>query len=191
MIIDCKAVVPEYVRIIRLIRDIPEESIIAGNKITNLRQILKAKGALCRCIRCREVKDRGTVAGDLELLTRKYKASGGQEFFISLEDKEGKILYGFCRLRIPGQTRFACFPELSGAGLIRELHVYGALARIGKSGEVQHTGLGKKLMAEAERIVKEMGLARIAVISGVGSRQYYRMLGYRRRGTYMLKRITD
>lgn len=181
LIIKCKEFVPEYVRIIRLIRDIPGESIVAGNKITNLRQVIQDKGVLCRCIRCREVKEKKMA--DWHIKTTKYKASLGVEHFISAESLDGKTLYGFCRLRIDKSSPIA-------PAIIRELHVYGNLVSVGKkSGEVQHLGIGKKLMAIAEKIAKDEGLEKIAVISGVGVRDYYRKQGYRLRNTYLEKNI--
>ena len=86
---ECKKVVPPYVRIIRLIRDIPGESIIAGNRITNLRQIMKDRGVICRCIRCREIRDRRSEIGDQGLEIKKYQASDGIEYFLSYESKDG------------------------------------------------------------------------------------------------------
>ena len=195
LIIDCKKIVPQYVRIIRLIRDIPSESIIAGNMITNLRQIMKDAGAECQCIRCREIGNLKFEIGNLDLVINKYKASGGEEYFISYESKDKKALYGFCRLRLPynavaqnfvGTQNFVF---LRDAALIRELHVYGELVPVGKNKKVQHAGLGKKLMAEAEKIALENGFKKIAVISGVGVRDYYRKLGYRLKDSYMVKNL--
>jgi elongator complex protein 3 len=181
LIIKCKAVVPEYVRIIRLIRDIPGESIVAGNRVTNLRQELQSQGVKCRCIRCREARELRIT--NYELRIAEYTASGGKEFFISVESMDKKILYGFCRLRLLGYSLFL----IPNSSLIRELHVYGELVPVGKSRRVQHAGLGKKLLKEAERIAKANGYDRIAVIAGVGVRGYYRKLGYRLQNTYMLK----
>ncbi len=186
LIIKCKKVVPKYVRIIRLIRDIPGESIVAGNVITNLRQIMKDKGAKCNCIRCREAKQFPIV--DCRMSIETYKASGGEEYFISYESKDEKILYGFCRLRISSRNMERIKHNiLSNAALVRELHVYGELVPVGSEKKIQHAGLGKKLMQEAEKIARENGSEKIAVISGVGVRNYYRKLGYRLKNTYMVK----
>ncbi len=182
LIIDCKAVVPTYVRIIRLIRDIPGESIVAGNKITNLRQIMKQAGVVCRCIRCREAKNQ--IIKDYKLDVLNYLSSGGQEYFISLNSLDKKILYGFCRLRLDENSPVA-------TAIIRELHVYGQLVSIGKKiKKIQHQGLGKQLMLKAEKIARDKGSKNIAVISGVGVRNYYRKLGYRLKNTYMFKVLT-
>lgn len=193
LIINCKKIVPEYVRIIRLIRDIPGESIIAGNMITNLRQLLQNKGIKCRCIRCREARDQKVAVKNAKLKILKYKASGGEEYFISFESKNRKVLYGFCRLRLPGKDKKPN-PEYLKSGfddtaLIRELHVYGELVPIGKQKKIQHSGLGKMLMAEAEKIAKERACQKIMVISGIGVRNYYRKLGYRLNKTYMEKKL--
>jgi len=175
-------VVPPYVRIIRLIRDIPGESIVAGNKITNLRQIMKDKGVRCSCIRCREAKE--APLDRYELNTLEYDSSGGKEYFISADSADGQILYGFCRLRLDETSPIA-------PALVRELHVYGELAPAGRDGKVQHRGLGKELLARAEEIATANNCSKIAVISGVGVRDYYRHQGYRLRGTYMVKTILD
>ena len=182
VIIESKKVAPVYTRIIRLIRDIPGESIEAGNKITNLRQVMKSKGVKCNCIRCREVKKAEIKKDNLKLNVLKYPASGGNEYFISFDSKDGKTLYGFCRLRID-------FSSPVAPALIRELHVYGQLVPVGASARVQHLGLGKKLMARAEEIAQQEGANLIAVISGVGVRNYYRKLGYRLKNTYMVKNL--
>ncbi|MDP3042902.1 MAG: tRNA uridine(34) 5-carboxymethylaminomethyl modification radical SAM/GNAT enzyme Elp3 [bacterium] len=190
LIIGCKKVVPPYVRIIRLIRDIPRESIVAGNMITNLRQVMKDAGAECRCIRCRECRNEAlprSVRPILRII--KYKASGGEEYFISFESKDGKILYGFCRLRTQNMEHktWNKLNFFNNTALIRELHVYGELVPVGENKKIQHSGLGKKLMAEAEKIARENGYKKIAVISGIGARDYYRKLGYRLKESYMIK----
>lgn len=182
LIVDCKAVVPPYVRIIRLIRDIPGESIIAGNKITNLRQIMKDRGAKCNCIRCREAKEQ-VIELDYQIVIIKYLASGGTEYFISAESRDGKVLYGFCRLRIDKNSPIA-------PAIIRELHVYGVLVSQGGDKKVQHSGLGKRLMNEAEEIALKEGASKMAIISGIGVRGYYKKLGYKEKDSYMVKKIS-
>ena len=195
LIIACKKIVPPYVRIIRLIRDIPGESIIAGNMITNLRQMIKDRGIACGCIRCREAREKELRIKNYELRITKYKASGGEEYFLSYESKDGKILYGFCRLRlitrnlqlVTRNSKSPLPPLLKGAGLIRELHVYGELVPVGQNKKIQHAGLGKMLMREAERIVARSGYKKIAVIAGVGVRGYYRKFGYKLKNSYMVR----
>lgn len=176
LIVKCKQMVPRYVRIIRLIRDIPGESIIAGNKITNLRQVMKDEGVRCQCIRCREARDLQIT--DYKLNIIKYQVSRGEEYFISFESKDSKTLYGFCRLRLAEEA------------LIRELHVYGELVPVGeRKPKVQHIGLGKELLKIAEQSAKEKKYNKLKIISGIGVRGYYRKLGYRLQGTYMVKKI--
>lgn len=182
IIIECKKNTPIYTRIIRLIRDIPGESIEAGNKITNLRQIMKDKGVKCNCIRCREAKEKIVNKKNLKLNILKYSASEADEYFISFDSLDGKTLYGFCRLRIDFSSPIAL-------AIIRELHVYGQLVPVGGNKKTQHTGLGKKLMAEAEKISKKVGADSVAVISGVGVRGYYKKIGYKLKNTYMVKKI--
>lgn len=182
VIIECKKIVPVYTRIIRLVRDIPGESIEAGNKITNLRQVMKDKGVKCNCIRCREAKQSVVKEDNLKLNVLEYNASGADEYFISFDTKDEKTLYGFCRLRID-------FSSPVAPAMVRELHVYGQLVPMGQTGRVQHIGLGKRLMFEAEKISLENGAKSIAVISGVGVRGYYKKLGYKLKNTYMVKSL--
>lgn len=197
-------IIPPYCRVSRLVRDIPSTSIVAGNPVTNLRErlheIMALRGLRCHCLRCREV---GHVAPELQtrkprLVRQSYEASRGQEYFLSFEDRARKVVFAFCRLRLPSKTTdketrslAQAMPEIAGAAFIRELHTYGHLVPIDarKKSASQHTGLGKKLMADAERIAKTAGYRKIAVIAGIGVRGYYRKLGYRLRGTYMVKRL--
>jgi elongator complex protein 3 len=190
LIADCKKVIPPYVRVIRLIRDIPGESIVAGNLVTNLRQVMQTRGVKCQCIRCREVKSKKLKVKSKMLGVVEYQASEGKEYFIQFTDETGKILYGFCRLRIPSNNIEHIAPKtLINSALIRELHIYGELVPLGKRKRVQHAGLGKKLLKEAEKIARNNGYNKIAVISGVGVRDYYRKFGYRLKDTYMVKII--
>lgn len=181
LIVKCKELVPKYVRIIRLIRDIPGESIIAGNKITNLRQVMKDRGVKCNCIRCREAKEE--KIGKYKINILEYQAAKGKEYFISADSLDGKTLYGFCRLRIKEGMFIA-------SAIIRELHVYGELVPSGsKDKKIQHTGLGRQLISKAEEISKENKVSKIAIISGVGVRGYYRKLGYKLNKSYLVKNI--
>ncbi len=191
-----KQLAPPYVRLERIIRDIPSTSIRAGCLATNLREEvlrrMKARGLHCRCIRCRQVRTEAN--GTFRLVRRTYEAAGGVELFLSFEEETSEQLAALLRLRIPGPTQAtrtsAIFPSLEQAGLIRELHSYGyhvpLHARDPRA--VQHQGFGQRLMEEAERIAcREFRLPRIAVIAGVGAREYYRRLGYELRETYMVK----
>jgi len=187
ILIEFKKNVPEYLRIMRVQRDIPANLASAGVDMNNLRQhvqqIMKKKGLKCRCIRCREVKTQKT--GKANVFVRDYKAGKGKEFFISAE-ADDKIL-GFCRLRFPSQ----CLRKeiTKGSALIRELHVYGPIASVGKKGTVQHRGIGRSLLKKAESIAKQNKKKKIVVISGIGVREYYRREGYKKEGPYMVKLI--
>lgn len=194
LLLKIKKSVPDHVRIIRLIRDIPKESIEAGNKVSNLRQNLQKaltdQNKYCKCIRCREARTNISRAKDAKLFVKKYKTNGGIEYFLQFASKNKKTLYAFLRLRL-SENGNDFIPELKNAALIREIHTYGKLVPIAKktAKAVQHLGLGKKLMKKAEDIAKKQGYGKMAVISGIGVRGYYRKLGYKLRGTYMLKKI--
>jgi elongator complex protein 3 len=204
VLLKMKQATPPYVRIIRLIRDIPAESIQAGSKVSNLRQDLQRELARidknCRCIRCREIRGLEFEIKNLELRMIKYEASDGVEYFLSYEDVKQDKLLAFLRLRLHSKSIklkvhkvkspfLNTFPELRDAALIREVHTYGELAPMKKKGKVQHLGLGKKLVKEAEKIAKQNGYKKIAVIAAVGTREYYRKFGYRLAGSYMVKSL--
>lgn len=183
-----KSELPPYARVMRLQRDVPVSEIAAGCKNSNLRQIvhrnMEKRGLKCPCIRCREAgRKKGNEPFKLNVM--KYEASGGREFFLTYEDGEG-ILAGLLRLRL---TSGFFRPELEGAGIVRELHVYGPEARLGQAGEVQHRGLGAMLLEKAEELAREKSCRKVAVISGVGVREYYRRKGYELEGSYMCKPV--
>jgi elongator complex protein 3 len=185
LIIECKKITPPFVRIIRLIRDIPGESIEAGNKITNLRQIMKQDGTVCHCIRCREVGQTTFTLSEVVLFIKKYRASDGDEYFISFENLDQSKLYGFARLRLAPSNVLS-----PTTALIRELHVYGELVSVGsKKSETQHQGLGKRLLLHAENLAQLAGYNEMAIISGVGVRGYYKKLGYKLKNTYLVKKL--
>ena len=180
LLIEVKKIVPEYVRIQRLGRDIPANSIAAGCKISNIRELVLKK-SYCKCIRCREIKDQKNHKVHLNIIS--YTASGGTEYFLEMVDKDYR-LYAILRLRFPQEFYIK---ELQDSAVIRELHTYGAATGIGKKGKIQHLGLGKLLIEVAETISKSHGYKKIAVISGIGARDYYRKLGYKLKDTYMIK----
>lgn len=198
LMIKIKNIIPPYVRITRLIRDIPSESILAGNKISNLRQLIhekmQARGEFCQCIRCREARNKEFQISNIKFQVKKYQASDGTEYFLSYESKDKKTLFAFLRLRIsnnPNSELIKELPDLDNAGIIRELHTYGTLIPLlGKLKDVQHAGLGKKLIKQAEKIAQQNKINKIAVISGIGVRQYYQKLGYELENTYMVKNLT-
>jgi elongator complex protein 3 len=185
LIIEWKKFVPEYCRIQRVQRDVPTKYWEAGVDKTNLRQLIFDKGVVCRCIRCREPKGKQIYWDKVEIKVNKFLASGGKEFFISIEADD--ILLGFCRLRFPKEFLRKEITETSA--LIRELHVYGTATAIGDSGEVQHKGFGKQLMQKAEEIALQNGKDKIVVISGVGVKEYYKKLGYVKEGVYVVKEL--
>ena len=200
LLIEIKKRVPYWVRIQRVIRDIPSTYIVAGNKITNLREVVKKemekRNLTCHCIRCRQAESLESFE-KIYLFREDYWSSSGKEIFLSFESKDRKKLFSFLRLRIPsfyfsGKKHF--IEVLNDSAIIRELHTYGKTASLFEKEKenisYQHKGLGKKLIKEAERIAKEeFKVSKIAVISGVGVRDYYRKLGYRLKETYMVKKL--
>lgn len=191
LLIKIKEKIPPYVRIVRMIRDIPKQSIVAGNKVSNLREVvvkeMKKQNKKCRCIRCREVRDSKLEIRNLKLFRKDYDASDGKEIFLSFEDTKNDKILAFLRLRI---TNNWTLPEIKDCAIIRELHTYGrtlALSQKTKNAQ-QHKSLGRKMMEEAERIIKtETNYKKMAVIAGIGVREYYKKLGYSLKETYMIK----
>jgi elongator complex protein 3 len=197
LITDIKAGVPEYVRISRVLRDIPSKFIIAGLK-DSLRDIVKERmkraGTECVCIRCREYGHRvreGRATGDPVLTRMDYDAAGGKEIFLSFVDTF-QTLYGLLRLRIQPQA----VPGMAGGNrgstaIIRELHVFGPEVPLSeqRTKAAQHKGYGKALLHEAERIAKEEFKAEeIYVLSGAGAKDYYRTESdYQSKGNFMVK----
>ncbi len=190
IIVEAKRHVPKWCRIMRVQRDIPSTVIDAGPNMTNMRQLveqkLKERGLKCRCIRCREPRDKQIDWSAVKLLREDYEAGGGREIFLSFEDSKNDLLLGFCRLRIvPESHRGEIQKNCAG---IRELHVYGQAVPLGEAGDIQHRGLGRQLMAEAERIAKEeFSCRKMLVISGIGAREYYYKLGFKKDGPYVSK----
>jgi ELP3 family radical SAM enzyme/protein acetyltransferase len=225
-----------WIRIQRLVRDIPSSSIEAGyEKKSNLRQMIademKAEGTRCRCIRCMEIGDEHKLMENAKLIVRQYEASGGIEYQISIESNEQTpefkkahrwfiiqhFLYklflgiqtywsghldtyngiiGFCRLRIDNEAGGGIIKELEGSALIREVHVYGYSLGVGNCNNglksSQHKGFGKLLVKKAEELAVIHGLKKIAVIAGVGTREYYKnKCGYNLEGTYMVKDLRE
>jgi len=181
-----------WVRINRVIRDIPNLNIKGGNQNVNLREtLLKRPDINCKCIRCREVKNRLENIDKAELFIREYNAVNGREYFISFESPDQKILYGFVRLRINHTDKDLIYKELKGCSHIRELHVYGKVVKHNNKQEknVQHMGFGKRLIKEAEKISMENGVNSVAIIAGVGVREYYQLLGYNLVRDYMIKNL--
>ena len=196
LIKEFKMKINPQIRINRIIRDISGHYILGGysQQYTNLRQILKEdmkkNDWICRCIRCREVKDNLYNPEDVELLVHKYKSSGGDEYYISYETS--KYLIGFIRLRLTNSsTKLKQLPILNECGLIRELHIYSTLSNVGDKNEysTQHKGYGRRLIEKAEEIAKENGFNKMAIIAGTGVRNYYRKFNYKLEETFMIKYI--
>lgn len=195
MLIDTLSLMFPFIRLERVIRDIPEvymynENI--GSDNTNMRQeleeVMKLEDRFCMDIRNREVKNKDWE-GKYVLVIRKYMASKGDEYFISAESEDMKTLYGFVRLRLDS-ARDKIVDELNGCALIREVHVYGDQTRVGGDGEhVQHRGIGKELMGRAESLAREHKYKKAAVIAAEGNKRYYEKLGYVEGDYYMIKQI--
>lgn len=190
---------PRYCRLTRIVRDIPSNEIVAGNKKTNFRQIveqeLEKEGVKIQDIRSREIKGESVRWEDLELEVIAYKTSVSKEVFLSYNRKTDDKICGFLRLSLP-KRQFKNNPllsELKGCSMIREVHVYGKVVGIEKKskGASQHLGLGKKLIRKAEYISKNGGFESIAVISAIGTKEYYRKRGFEESGLYMRKELTN
>jgi len=189
LLVEFKKIVPRYCRIMRVMREIPPEFLVAGTIHIDLRknvvEEMKRKGLKCNCIRCREIGfallQGKKIDKNLKLNKIEYRASKGREFFIEIINKDD-IIFGLIRLRIPNKSQTM---------LVRELHVYGPAVELFKKerGKFQHTGLGKQLMQEAEKIAQKHRCKKISVISGVGVRGYYKQLGYNLDRDYMVKKI--
>ncbi len=197
VVAETKALVPDYVRISRVLRDIPANYIVGGLKDslrTGVQQMMKEAGSECRCIRCREYGHRtrnGYVPGTPKLARDDYAASGGWEIFLSYKD-ENDILFGMLRLRLQRDEYGPGRSEGNTMAMVRELHVYGPEVPLAQQdpASAQHRGLGKRLLAAAERIAREEYHApELLVLSGVGAREYYRNEGYQLRGAYMVKEL--
>jgi elongator complex protein 3 len=183
-----KSLIPPYVRLQRIQRDIPAKLIVAGSRHSNFRQLcqerLTALGKQCRCIRCREAGRRPTEETHV-LRTEAYACAGGREYFLSAV--AGDSLIGFARLRTGG---LRLREEIRQSALLRELHVYGSVVPLGVSplpDQRQHRRVGRELLGLAEEIAAGTGYREIAVMSGIGVRPYYRRHGYERSGPYMHK----
>ena len=196
-----KSIVPEWVRIQRIQRDVPSQFIDAGVDKSNLRQYIekemKNQDLECRCIRCREIGHKSLKENikineeNISLNCNFYKASGSEEVFISLVEQSCDGLIGYLRLRdIVNSHRF----ELSKnpCMIIRELKVVGRELSIGSYSEkaIQHKGYGKELIDEAEKLcLEEFDKKMLFVLSGVGVKQYYRNLGFKDNGLYLSKTL--
>jgi elongator complex protein 3 len=195
LLVDIKPTVPRYCRVNRVIRDIPSTNVVAGNMRTSLRmdvhRELKRRGKFCQCVRCREVRGRLVEEETLTLNDLVYQTGEAEEHFLSYDTPEDRLA-GFLRLSLPGPASpYTGLEDLNGAALIREVHVYGQSLEVGdsKEGAAQHIGLGTNLLQEAEIIAKQKGFDKLAVISAVGTREYYAGRGFEMGDLYMVKKI--
>jgi len=203
LIADIKPGIPIYTRVNRIIRDIPANYIMAGSKRSSLRQDvhreLERRGARCRCIRCREIRGQPIDISALEYEDHAYRAAGATEHFLNYHTADDRLA-GYLRLSLPEPPTmplvsesipalYSQMPELEGAALIREVHIYGQSLEVGadQDGAAQHSGLGTDLLARAEVIARKSGFRKLAVISAVGTRLYYEKRGFSRTGLYMSK----
>ena len=177
---------PPYVRVSRMIRDISAQDILVGNKKTNLRQLVEGaveqSGGEIVEIRYREINKEETAIEDLKLEVVSYETTNTNEHFLQWVTPQGKIA-GFLRLSLPKfeyvQQHRDTLPAALGAAMIREVHVYGKAAQLNHTGDgAQHLGLGRRLVEEACARAKAAGYPSINVISSIGTREYYRGLGF-------------
>jgi elongator complex protein 3 len=192
LLIKVKTALPRWIRLARLFRDIPAQKIESGSKISNLREVIqkemKKRNLNCNCIRCREIKENFSPNEKISLFRENYRASEGKEIFLSFENRTRTKLFAFLRLR---WSKNNFISVLNDSSVIRELHTYGQQTPLKETSlSIQHKGLGKKLIKEAEKITKkDFNLSKIAVISGIGVREYYKKLGYKLHDEYMVKKL--
>jgi elongator complex protein 3 len=194
VLVAMKKLLPPWVRIHRIQRDIPARLIAAGVRASNLRQLalarLAADGSHCRCLRCREPGRRADPSPAAFVRTEtQYRAAGGDERFLTVEEEATDTVAGYLRLRLPLEATPAGLDE----PIVRELKVVGREVPIGSpaaaAGDYQHRGFGRQLLARAEEIARDEGFRRLTVISAVGARAYYARQGYVRDGPYMAKTL--
>jgi ELP3 family radical SAM enzyme/protein acetyltransferase len=203
-----QSITPKWVRVNRIQRDFKpsddkHENLgytsqsIRSNLAQIVKQAAEKQGIYCQCIRCSEIRDEKFNINDVKFTIYPFIASGQQEFFLTaeIEKPNRNLLLGFLRLRLSSVLKQSIISELKGkTAMIRELHVYGRVKEVGmksEKSEAQHLGIGKLLLQKAEDISVLHGFSKIAVISGIGVRDYYRKRGYTLVGTYMIKKIED
>jgi elongator complex protein 3 len=174
-------VTPRYCRISRVIRDISSEDIFAGNRKSNLRQDVEknitAKKLNIVEIRFREMKNEIIEYKNLSYKETEYRTGVSKEVFMEMVDDKDRLA-GFLRLSLP--TCKEKIDELKGSAIIREIHVYGQSLPIGTilKGKAQHSGIGRFLINNAKKISKTKSYNKLSVISSVGTKEYYRNLGF-------------
>ena len=178
--------VEPYCRVSRMIRDFSSDDIVVGNKTTNFRQLVEARAKNIKEIRFREIKNKLVKPDDLRLEIITYNTSIGREKFLQWVTKENQIA-GFlrlCLLRVEAPVK-----ELSGAAIIRELHIYGQALALGGQAKTQHLGLGKQLLAKA--VVLAKGYKKLSVISSIGTKKYYQKHGFKDGQLYQHLQLVD
>jgi elongator complex protein 3 len=205
LIADIKPVIPDYCRVNRIVRDIPSSYIVEGSKRSSLRQDVYAeltrRNQSCRCIRCREIRGRAVESASLILKDLIYHPADAEEHFISYSTADDRLA-GYLRLSLPNadpppdrlgarNDLYELIPDLKGAALIREVHIFGQSLEVGAdlAGAAQHSGLGTSLLEKAEETAGLAGYRNLAVIAAVGTRLYYEKRGYKRSVHYMIKEI--
>jgi elongator complex protein 3 len=193
LIADIKISIPRYCRVNRVIRDIPSTNVVEGNRRTSLRQDIqlemKKRGTHCQCVRCREIRNETVNTTELQRDDLVFHCDSFEEHFISYNTADDKLA-GFLRLSLPGNNSpDTGLTDLDEAAIIREVHVYGQSLEVGdkQSGSAQHAGLGTSLLVEAESVARQRGFHKMAVISAIGTRQYYLGRGFRRGDLYLVK----
>lgn len=189
----CLLATPRYCRLSRVVRDIPSTDIVDGNKLTNFRELveesLRLEGEQAGDVRSREIRGLSPRREELRLKTTEYATSVGREVFLELVTADDRLA-AFVRLSLPRTP--PAVPEIAGSSVIREVHVYGELVGLGdrSGGGAQHRGLGRELVAEARLRSRDEGYRDLAVISAVGTRDYYRRLGFRDGALYQHLELT-
>lgn len=192
LLADIKPTVPRFCRINRVIRDIPSNNVVEGNRNTSLRQdvavALRNRGTKCDCIRCREIRKNELTDGELTFDDLVYQAGKAEEHFLSFNTGTDHIV-GFLRLSLPEKVHQFPVDDLDDAAIIREVHVYGQSVEVGaeQEGMAQHRGLGTELIEKTAEIAKKAGYSKLAVISAVGTREYYAGRGFVMGELYMVR----
>lgn len=194
LLVECKSIIPSYCRVNRVMRDIPARYVSAGSTSSHLRQVvqkeMKRRGMQCHCIRCREVRNEKVGAEELRLDVTSYRTDATTEHFLSYITPQSKLA-GFLRLSLHhvDVPRAEILDELDDCAVIREVHVYGPALEVGgeSHGQAQHLGLGMRLIEHAQEIARNAGAKRLAVISAIGTREYYRRQGFELGELYMTR----
>lgn len=208
LLADCLAATPEYCRLTRVIRDIPGDEIVDGNQVTNLREVverrMERRGLGSRDIRAREVRRTVIDPASVRMEQVEYETGIGREVFFQFvaddiaQDGESSAtrLLGFCRLSLPDDE--VPIHEIRHSAMIREVHVYGVVVGFGEGGEQaqdsgrsQHLGLGTRLVESAAERARAEGFRELAVISAIGTRDYYRGLGFEDGELYQHRKLGD